>query len=104
MNPIFNFDTKKFEEQSGIYYLANNIIVALLERVIPKYNQYTKKSDLLTLMESELNNIKDVMTDFGNSPDEMLSDAFIELSQNGENYIINVSNQNDENKIIEIEL
>jgi hypothetical protein len=104
MNPIFNFDTKKFEEQSGISYLANNIIVALLERVIPKYNQYTKKSDLLTLMESELNNIKDVMTDFGNSPDEMLSDAFIELSQNGENYIINVSNQNDENKIIEIEL
>lgn len=104
LNPIFNFNKKEFEEQAGIAYLTNNVIVSLLERVMPYYSQYPKKIDMLSLMENELNNVKDAMSDFGMSPEEMLSDAFVELSEDGENYIIKVSNQDDEVKTVELEL
>ena len=104
MNPVFNFDENKFEELEGIYYLANNLIVAILERVMPAYNQYNKANEYLMLMESELNNVKDAMSDFGNTPGEMLSDASVELDDEMKNYIIKITNQNDETQTIKLEL
>jgi len=104
MNLIFNFEKNKFEEQEGISYLANNFLVALLERVMKHYSETTSSQEMYLLFQNEINNIKSAMKTFGKTPNEMLSDAQIEFGDAENTFILRVTNQNEETDLIEIEL
>ncbi|GEM_PF-4716312 len=104
MNTIFNYDKESFDLSEGINYLAFNLITSLLERATKEMNKYTKQSDMVTLLELELQTLKDKYKTFGNIPEEQLSEAHIEIGEQPNTFVMYITNRAGNSTTVIIEL